>query len=207
MRTPLNAILGLTYLAQAEVSPGPQQRRLGQVTTAAQQLLKLISEVLERARREAGGAAVLAAEAKPPPAPPPGTPPGTPQPHFNGERVLLAEDEAVNQLVAVGILERAGLVVDVAENGLQALRLATATRYALVLMDLQMPEMDGLAATRALRATAVGQDLPIVALSAFAFDEDRQRCLDAGMNDHVSKPVNPAELLHTVRRWLRAPDA
>ena len=202
MRTPLNAILGLTYLAQAEVSPGPQQRRLGQVTTAAQQLLKLISEVLERARREAGGTASVAAEAKPASA----VPPDAPLPKFDGERVLLAEDEAVNQLVAVGILERAGLVVDVAENGLQALRLATASPYALVLMDLQMPELDGLAATRALRATAAGQDLPIVALSAFAFDEDRQRCLDAGMNDHVSKPVNPAELLHTVRRWLRAPD-
>lgn len=203
MRTPLNAILGLTYLAQADVAPGPQQRRLGQVTTAAQQLLKLINEVLERARREAGGGAVLAAETHPPPA----VPPDAPLPQFKGERVLLAEDEAVNQLVAVGILERAGLVVDVAENGVQALRLATANPYALVLMDLQMPELDGLAATRALRATDAGQGLPIVALSAFAFDEDRQRCLDAGMNDHVSKPVNPAELLHTVRRWMRVPPA
>ena len=204
MRTPLNAILGLTHLAQEEVAPGPQQRRLGQVTTAAQHLLKLINDVLERARREAGGPAGTATGSAQPASPP--VPADLTLPRFNGERLLLAEDEAVNQIVAVGILERAGLVVDVAENGAQALRMATTQPYAMVLMDLQMPELDGLAATRAIRATPEGLALPIVALSAFAFDEDRQRCLDAGMNDHLSKPVNPAELLHTVRRWLRTPN-
>lgn len=216
MRTPLNAILGLTYLAEADVAPGQQQRRLGHVTAAAQQLLRLINDVLERAQHEAGSrtagpAEALTLTATPPPPSMPTLPAAAadtrPPPRFNGERVLLAEDEAVNQIVAVGILERAGLVVDVADNGAQAVLLATANAYALVLMDLQMPELDGLAATRALRATAQGAELPIVALSAFAFDEDRQRCLDAGMNAHLSKPVDPAELLHTVRRWLRQPPA
>ena len=205
MRTPLNAILGLTHLAQEEAAPGLQQHRLGQVTTAAQHLLKLINEVLERARSDAGGPAGTAPNSAQPASP--RVPADAPLPQFDGERLLLAEDEAVNQIVAAGILERAGLVVDVAENGAQALRMATTQPYALVLMDLQMPEMDGLAATRAIRATPEGQNLPIVALSAFAFDEDRQRCLEAGMNDHISKPVNPAELLHTVRRWLRTPNA
>jgi ligand-binding sensor domain-containing protein/signal transduction histidine kinase len=200
MRTPLNAILGLTYLAHAEAGPGNQQRRLDQVTLAAKQLLALINEVLERARLEAGSSAPAIELPRTPV-----LPEGTPLPQFGGERVLLAEDEPVNQLVAVGVLERAGLVVDVAENGAQALQLAARQPYALVLMDLQMPELDGLAATRALRATEAGRELPIVALSAFAFDEDRRRCLEAGMNDHLSKPVNPAELLHTVRRWLRQP--
>jgi len=199
MRTPLNAILGLTHLQQSVAADAPQRDRLGQVKHAAQQLLRLINHVLDLSGRHP-----VVPEAAPPVeagAPLDGGP--TPAPAFHGERVLLAEDDAVNQIVAVGILERAGLVVDVAADGAEAVEMAANTDYALILMDLQMPRLDGQGATRAIRATPRGRELPIVALSAFAFDEDRRRCLEAGMNAHVSKPIDPAVLLQAVRRWLR----
>ena len=118
-----------------------------------------------------------------------------------GQRVLLAEDNAVNQEVALELLRAAGLVVETAEDGLRALELAVSRPYDLVLMDVQMPLMDGLAATRAIRAR-IGAALPIVAMTANAFGEDRAACLGAGMNDHVPKPVNPEALYATLLRWL-----
>jgi two-component system sensor histidine kinase/response regulator len=124
-----------------------------------------------------------------------------------GQRVLVAEDNPINQEVASELLTSVGLVVEAAADGEKAVALATSRSYDLVLMDMQMPVMDGLAATRALRAR-LGPALPIVAMTANAFGEDRQACLDAGMNDHVSKPVVPALLYATLLRWLperRAP--
>ena len=123
------------------------------------------------------------------------------QRHHAGQRVLLAEDNPVNQEVGRELLRRAGLVVDTADNGRRAVELALTRGYDLVLMDMQMPELDGLAATREIRARA-GQGLPIIAMTANAFGEDRQACLDAGMNDHVAKPVRPDHLYATLRRWL-----
>jgi CheY-like chemotaxis protein len=96
--------------------------------------------------------------------------------------------------------------VDTAENGRIALEKASANRYDLVLMDVQMPEMDGLTATRALRARPDNADLPILAMTANVFDEDRRACLDAGMNDFVAKPVNPEDLYTTLLRWLEPPE-
>ncbi|MCV2366496.1 ATP-binding protein [Roseateles oligotrophus] len=121
---------------------------------------------------------------------------------FKGTRVLLAEDNAVNQEVAVAMLGSAGLVVDVASDGQEALRMAGEYDYALILMDVQMPLMDGLAATRAIRGSAGGKRTPILAMTANAFAEERQRCLDAGMNDHVAKPVVAEQLFATLYRWL-----
>ncbi len=123
---------------------------------------------------------------------------------FQGRRVLLAEDNVVNQEVAVALLQSAGLEVDVANDGVEACEMVQRGDYGLVLMDVQMPAMDGLDATRAIRATEKGRQLPILAMTANAFAEERQRCLDAGMNDHVAKPVVAEQLFLTLRRWLHA---
>jgi CheY-like chemotaxis protein/HPt (histidine-containing phosphotransfer) domain-containing protein len=124
-----------------------------------------------------------------------------------GARILLAEDNVINQEVAVELLRSAGLAVDVASNGAEAIAMGQAHAYDLILMDVQMPEVDGLQATRALRATPNGRAVAIIAMTANAFDEDRDVCLAAGMNDHVAKPVDPDALYATLLRWLPQRDA
>ncbi len=121
---------------------------------------------------------------------------------FRGTSILLAEDNAVNQEVAVALLGSAGIQVDVANDGEEALRMVSENDYALILMDVQMPVMDGLDATRAIRSQPFGHDIPILAMTANAFAEERQRCLDAGMNDHVAKPVVAEQLFATLHAWL-----
>jgi CheY-like chemotaxis protein/HPt (histidine-containing phosphotransfer) domain-containing protein len=125
------------------------------------------------------------------------------RPHA-GQRVLLVEDNQVNQEVAVELLRSVGLVVDTAGNGLQAVDRVMAQAYDLVLMDVQMPYMDGMAATRVIRER-LGRGLPILAMTANAFAEERAACLDSGMNDHVVKPVDPKRLYEALARWLPAP--
>ncbi|WP_313953774.1 ATP-binding protein [Accumulibacter sp.] len=129
-----------------------------------------------------------------------------------GARVLLAEDDVLSQDVARDLLLAVGLQVDVVDDGQQAVeRLQGAARqaggndYALVLMDMQMPVMDGLEASRVIRQIAGLASLPIVAFTANAFDDDRQRCLAAGMNDHLAKPVTPTRLYEVLHRWLPTP--
>ncbi|MCB4358982.1 ATP-binding protein [Quatrionicoccus australiensis] len=124
---------------------------------------------------------------------------------FVGTRILLAEDDWVNQEVALELLQQAlGFVVDVAEDGVQAFEMIKAGGYDLVLMDMMMPVMDGVAATRQIRGLPTGATLPIIAMTANAFLEDQAVCLDAGMNDFVAKPVDPAVLYATLLKWLRA---
>ena len=120
-----------------------------------------------------------------------------------GARVLLAEDNEINQQVAQEILEGAGLAVTVAENGREAARMARETPYDLVLMDIQMPEMDGFTATRLIREKLDAEALPIVAMTANALAGDRDKSLAAGMNDHVTKPIDPEELFAALVRWIR----
>jgi PAS domain S-box-containing protein len=121
--------------------------------------------------------------------------------HHAGQRVLLAEDNPINREVAEALLDAAGLVVEAAQDGRRAVEMALASSHDLILMDMQMPGVDGLAATRAIRAR-LGPQPPIVAMTANAFGEDRAACLAAGMNDHVAKPVNPEVLYATLLRWL-----
>ena len=121
-----------------------------------------------------------------------------------GARVLLAEDNPVNQEVARELLERVGLEVDVVADGRAAVECARATRYAIVLMDVHMPVLDGLDASRAIRDLPGCEEIPIVAMTANAFADDRQRCLDAGMNGHIGKPVAPAALYRELLTWFPA---
>jgi signal transduction histidine kinase/CheY-like chemotaxis protein/HPt (histidine-containing phosphotransfer) domain-containing protein len=126
-----------------------------------------------------------------------------------GMRILLVEDNDMNQQVATELLESVGAVVTVANHGGEAVRLLQSgperPAFELVLMDLQMPEMDGYTATRILRADARFRDLPIVAMTAHALIEERQRCLEAGMNDHVTKPIEPDALFEALKRWGKPP--
>jgi two-component system, sensor histidine kinase and response regulator len=112
-------------------------------------------------------------------------------------RILLVEDNLINQKVASRMLEKNGYVVVVAENGKEALRALDGQSFDAVLMDVQMPEMDGLEATAAIRAREQGTDrrLPIVALTAHAMNGDRERCLAAGMDGYITKPVQSPQLL------------
>ena len=119
-----------------------------------------------------------------------------------GARVLLVEDNALNRELATALLSDAGLHCDVAENGTIALERLSQAAYDLVLMDMQMPVMDGLEATREIRQQARHDDLPIVAMTANALATDRDRCLAAGMNDFLTKPIDPEQLLATLGRWI-----
>ncbi len=119
-------------------------------------------------------------------------------------QILLAEDSLVNQKLAVGLLEKYGHTVDVVGDGRAALAAVESQCYDLVLMDIQMPEMDGLEATRAIRAREGqrGGHLPIVAMTAHAMKGDRERCLEAGMDSYVAKPIRAKELFDTIARVL-----
>jgi PAS domain S-box-containing protein len=123
---------------------------------------------------------------------------------LDGMKVLLAEDNEVNQQIAVELLESVGVEVEVASDGEEAVRfLREGRHYDAVLMDLQMPKLDGFGATRAIRDEDRFASLPVIAMTAHAMAEERDRCLAAGMNDHVSKPIEPEVLYQTLARWLR----
>jgi PAS domain S-box-containing protein len=125
-------------------------------------------------------------------------------------RILLAEDNITNQQVALGILRKLGLQADAVANGAEAIAALESIRYDLVLMDVQMPKMDGLEATAHIRdpqSAVRNHSIPVVAMTAHAMQGDRERCLEAGMNDYVTKPVSPQALADALARWLPGDDA
>ncbi len=121
---------------------------------------------------------------------------------FGGRKVLLAEDEPINQEVTLLLLEETGLKVVLAADGVEAVEQVRHTDFALVLMDMQMPRMGGIEATLAIRNIPGRESLPILAMTANAFDEDRRQCMAAGMNDFISKPVKPEVMYATLLKWL-----
>jgi CheY-like chemotaxis protein len=125
---------------------------------------------------------------------------------FDGRRVLLAEDDARNIFALSNVLEPLGATLVIARNGREAIdALKRGPDVDLVLMDVMMPEMDGLAAIRAIRADAALSGLPVIALTAKAMPDDRRRCLDAGANDYIAKPIDIDKLVSLCRVWMRKP--
>jgi CheY-like chemotaxis protein len=174
--------------------------RAAALAAGARMLLKPITA---SALRDSWLAALdRAAQAAPAALPPAGA--ADPAPSWPGARVLLAEDNRVNQDVAVELLGMVGITPDVAVDGVQAVRMARAASYDLILMDIQMPGIDGLQATRELRSGPGALAVPIVAMTADAFAEDRKACLAAGMNDHLAKPIALSALHAMLKRWLPA---
>lgn len=123
------------------------------------------------------------------------------QPTSSG-RILVVEDNLVNQTIAHAMLDKSGYACDIVSNGMDCLERLKTQRYALILMDCQMPEMDGYETTRRIRATPHGKNLPIIAMTANALEGDRARCLAAGMNDYVSKPIKEAVLMKAIKAFL-----
>jgi CheY-like chemotaxis protein len=129
---------------------------------------------------------------------------------FDGARILLAEDNVVNQMLARRLLERLGAEVTIADTGMAAIERLSISAFNVVLMDCQMPELDGYEATRRIRKGAAGEAaraVPIIALTANALSGDRERCLESGMDDYLMKPIDPDALREKLERVLKSADA
>lgn len=123
---------------------------------------------------------------------------------FKKGKILVVEDDEINQLVIKDILQSEGFSVDIAENGKRAIEKLKTESFDAIFMDIQMTEMDGIEATRMIREELKLKSIPIIGLSAHAFKEEKQKALDAGMNDYLTKPVNPEEVFKILSRWFKA---
>lgn len=122
---------------------------------------------------------------------------------FNNAKILLVEDNKINQMVAKELLENSGIIIEIAENGREAINKLSNNNYDAILMDIQMPIMDGYETTLEIRKNEKFKDLPIIAMSAYAMDEDIAKCYKSGMNDYISKPVDHKILISTLQKWVK----
>ena len=188
IRTPMNGVIGLTEALLDTDLDETQIEYVRMIRACGDSLLDVIDDA------PAPASAEQETPAAPEPAPAAcGAPP----------RVLVAEDNHVNQVVAVAMLRRLGYTAAVVQNGREAVEMCTHDDFAAVLMDCQMPQLDGYDATRQIRMReSGGHRIPIIAVTAHSMTTDRAVCLEAGMDDYVSKPLRPVELEAALRRWL-----
>lgn len=197
MRTPMNSVLGLTTLMESTPLSVEQQDYLQSIKTCSEDLIDALDETL----RSAGITHEQETQA----------PKKTHHANYTGKlspefaehfplKILVAEDDEMNRQLALMLLKRLGYEADYAANGKEVLEVVSEHNYDVILMDVQMPEMDGLEATRMIRLCLSEQPV-IIAMTANAMDGDRDACLKAGMEDYLSKPVNVEELMQTLETW------
>jgi CheY-like chemotaxis protein/HPt (histidine-containing phosphotransfer) domain-containing protein len=209
VRTPLNVILSLAHLLQRDTSDPAQRARVQAIELAARQLSALIDDGLDLARTDGRRSALPDSFPHPQPGVP-APPPSADDPALQlrlrhaGRRVLVAEDDDISQLAMLELLTDVGLQVDTADDGMNAVDLVSRRPYALILLDLRMPRLDGLDAARTIRALPGQARTPIIAVTANTFDEDRAACRAAGMDDFLAKPVDVPQLYRVLLRWLDA---
>lgn len=204
LRNPLNIIVSMAHLLRAN-PPGSQQfDRVQALEQAARQLSAIIDSVLDLAQTGDEREALPLPLAAPAPAPLSATAEAAARlrERHARRRVLLAEDDPVNQLAMLELLSEAGLEVDTADDGMEAVDMASRRSYALVILDLRMPRLDGIAAARTMRTLPGLLRTPLIAVSANTFEQDRQACRDAGMDDFLPKPVQVQQLYELLLRWL-----
>ena len=198
MRTPMTGVIGMTTLLESTPLTSEQQEYMQSIKSCSEDLIDALDETLRTAGITHGEEDKQDTERK-----------STIQ--FSGKmspdfakqfplKILIAEDDEMNQQMAIMLLKRLGYEADTAENGKEVLEIVSEKKYDLILMDVQMPEMDGLEATRMIRLCLNEQPV-IIAMTANAMDGDREACLKAGMEDYLSKPVNVDDLMRTLETW------
>lgn len=198
MRTPMTGVIGMTTLLESTSLNAEQQHYMQSIKNCSEDLIHALDETLRSAGIAHGEEDKQDADRK-----------STVQfsgrmsPEFAKQfplKILIAEDDGMNQQMAMMLLKRLGYVSDCAANGKEVLEVVSEKKYDLILMDVQMPEMDGLEATRMIRLCLKDQPV-IIAMTANAMDGDREACLKAGMEDYLSKPVNIDELMRALETW------
>lgn len=192
IRTPLNGVIGLAEALIDTDLDETQAEYVRMIRSCGDSLLAVLDDIFEALEWV-------------PPADVPPAPAAAPAPPSPSTPVLVAEDNHVNQVVVVAMLKKLGYATAVAHNGREAVDMCSDSRFAAVLMDCQMPQLDGYAATREIRRRETsGLRMPIIAVTAHAVASARTVCLEAGMDDYICKPLRPADLEATLNRWVGA---